>query len=130
MIKANIIQQDTSIKANILGYTPTKATEEKMGLIRIATQEEAIEGKSNTTAITPNALKTVIDDLGVVDSKFTFEQNIASDEWIINHNLHKKPSITVVDSADNVVIGEENYIDENNLIIKFKNKFKGKAYLN
>jgi ribosome-interacting GTPase 1 len=130
MIKGKIIQSDTSIKASILGYTPTKATEEKMGLIRIATKDEAMEGKSDTTAITPSTLKNVIDDLGVVDSKFTFEQNIASDEWTINHNLHKKPSITVVDSADNVVIGEENYIDENNLTIKFNSKFKGKAYLN
>ena len=69
-------------------------------------------------------------DLGITNSSFVFEQNEASDLWEINHNLRKKPSIMVVDSADNVVIGEEQYIDENNLIINFKAKFKGKAYLN
>ena len=69
-------------------------------------------------------------DTGIDDKYFIFEQNIASNEWNINHNLNKKPSIMVVDSADNVVIGEENYIDNNNVIIKFNSKFKGKAYLN
>lgn len=64
------------------------------------------------------------------DSYYEHIQNTASDEWIINHNLNKKPSITTVDSADNVVVGEETYIDENNVKITFKGKFKGKAYLN
>lgn len=61
---------------------------------------------------------------------FIFEQGIASDIWVINHNLNKKPSITVVDSADNVVEGAEKYIDENTIEIYFNGAFKGKAYLN
>lgn len=61
---------------------------------------------------------------------FIFEQGIASDTWVINHNLNKKPSITVVDSADNVVEGAEKYIDENTIEIYFNGAFKGKAYLN
>ena len=61
---------------------------------------------------------------------FIFEQGIASDIWVINHNLNKKPSITVVDSADNVVEGAEKYIGENTIEIYFNGAFKGKAYLN
>lgn len=61
---------------------------------------------------------------------FIFEQGIASDTWVINHNLNKKPSITIVDSADNVVEGAEKYIDENTIEIYFNGAFKGKAYLN
>lgn len=61
---------------------------------------------------------------------FIFEQGIASDTWVINHNLNKKPSITIVDSADNVVEGAEKYIDENTVEIYFNGAFKGKAYLN
>lgn len=64
------------------------------------------------------------------DKHFVFEQGIASDTWIIEHNLGKKPSITVVDSADNVVEGAERYIDENTIEIRFNGAFKGKAYLN
>ena len=67
---------------------------------------------------------------GVDDKYYEFTQNIASNEWVINHNLNKKPSIMTVDSADNVVIGEETYIDNNNIVIKFNGRFKGKAYLN
>ena len=130
MIKGKIINSDTTIHANTLGYTPSKATETQMGLIRIATLQEALEGISKTTAITPNSLREVIDNLGVVDAKYVHEQNEAAEIWIINHNLNKKPSITIVDSAETVVVGEEEYIDNNRLIIRFKNKFKGKAYLN
>lgn len=61
---------------------------------------------------------------------FIFEQGIASDTWVINHNLNKKPSVTIVDSADNVVEGAEKYIDENTIEIYFNGAFKGKAYLN
>jgi hypothetical protein len=64
------------------------------------------------------------------DKHFEFEQGIASDVWVIEHNLGKKPSIMVVDSADNVVEGAERYIDENTIEIRFNGAFKGKAYLN
>ena len=66
----------------------------------------------------------------VADKHFVFEQGIASDTWEIIHNLGKKPSITVVDSADNVVEGAERYIDENTVEVRFNGAFKGKAYLN
>lgn len=61
---------------------------------------------------------------------YIFEQGIASDEWIIEHNLDKYPSVTVVDSADNTVIGYVTYDNENTITIKFNAAFKGKAYLN
>lgn len=64
------------------------------------------------------------------DKHFEFEQGIASDTWIIEHNLGKKPSIMIVDSADNVVEGAERYIDENTIEVRFNGAFKGKAYLN
>ena len=64
------------------------------------------------------------------DKYYEHIQAVASNTWTINHNLNKKPSIMVVDSADNVVTGEEKYIDNNSVIIKFNGQFKGKAYLN
>ena len=66
----------------------------------------------------------------VADKHFEFEQGIASDTWVIEHNLGKFPSIFVVDSAGNVVEGAERYIDENTIEIRFNGAFKGKAYLN
>jgi len=64
------------------------------------------------------------------DKFFTFVQSGASATWTIEHNLEKFPSVTVIDSANNVVYGNTTYTDENNLIINFSAPFSGKAYLN
>ena len=119
-VKANLQKENNSIKANIT-TTPSATTEHK-GIIRIATDEEAIQGTSNNIAITPHTLRLV--------TNYTHEQGIASDVWTINHNLNKNPSVMVVDSAGNVVEGAEKYIDENTIEIYFNGAFKGKAYLN
>ena len=64
------------------------------------------------------------------DKFFKFIQNIPSNRWEIIHNLNKYPSVTVVDSGENVVIGDIEYINSNRLIIRFTSIFSGKAYLN
>ena len=64
------------------------------------------------------------------DLTYVHTQSTASDEWTVQHNLGKMPSVTVVDSADNIVIGDVTYVDENNLVIKFRGAFSGKAYIN
>ena len=61
---------------------------------------------------------------------FTFNQIVASTTWVINHNLSKFPSITVIDTAGTVVTGEYTYTDNNNVTLTFSAGFAGKAYLN
>lgn len=61
---------------------------------------------------------------------YTHIQAQASDTWTIEHNLHKMPSVTVVDSAGHVVVGELQYISQDKLIVSFSGIFSGKAYLN
>lgn len=67
---------------------------------------------------------------GTAASTEVFTQAIASDEWVINHSLNKKPSVTIVDSADTVVVGEVVYNTNNRLTVSFEATFSGKAYLN
>ena len=50
--------------------------------------------------------------------------------WEINHNLGKFPSVSIVDSAGTVVIGDVSHTDINNLTISFASGFAGTAYLN
>jgi hypothetical protein len=50
--------------------------------------------------------------------------------WVITHNLGKKPVAVVVDSTENVVIGDLQYNSLNTLTITFVDPFSGKAYLN
>lgn len=64
------------------------------------------------------------------DSRYIHNQNVASDVWVINHNLGKFPSVSVVDSSNELVIGFLRYHNSNNLEVHFESAFSGKAYLN
>lgn len=71
------------------------------------------------------------DGTATVSSKtYIHEQGIASDTWIINHNLNKYPSVTIVDSAGNKFFAQVNYTDENNCTVYMNGATTGKAYLN
>ncbi len=65
----------------------------------------------------------------VIES-FIYEQGIASDTWVVHHNLDRRPSVTVVDSAGTQVECFVDYVDENTCRICMNAPFKGKAYLN
>lgn len=67
---------------------------------------------------------------GDLDKNYVHNQPTASTTWNVQHGLSKKPSVTVVDSGDNEVIGEVTYLDNNNINISFSAAFSGKAYLN
>ncbi|MBQ7660152.1 MAG: hypothetical protein IJS26_05420 [Alphaproteobacteria bacterium] len=66
----------------------------------------------------------------ISDKTFIFEQGVASISWTIEHNLNKKPSVTVVDTADNVIWPAVQYIDTNTCVATFNAATRGKAYLN
>ena len=84
----------------------------------------------NTVKISEGAVNVSIKGIQGGDAHFTFTQAAPSDTWTIEHNLGKKASVTVVDSADSVVYGDVDYTDLNNLTITFDGAFSGKAYLN
>jgi len=64
------------------------------------------------------------------DLHYTHNQTSSSTTWTITHNLGKFPSVTVVDSARSVVVGEVNMTNINEIQITFTAAFSGKAYLN
>lgn len=64
------------------------------------------------------------------DAHYAHTQGIASASWTVTHNLGKFPSVTVIDSANNVVVGEIQYTNNNSLTISFTSTFSGKAYTN
>lgn len=64
------------------------------------------------------------------DTSYIHHQIVPSSTWTITHNLGKYPSVTVVDSSNNVVVGDIQYIDQNTVKIMFTTEFAGKAYLN
>lgn len=67
----------------------------------------------------------------ITSTTYTHTQAVASATWVINHNLNKNPTVTPVDSADEVQLPSEISYDSNNTVtVKFLSEFAGKAYLN
>lgn len=88
---------------------------------------------NNLPSINGNVLKgnKTSEELGIVgDKHYVHNQRIAADVWTIVHNLDKFPSVTVVDSGNNVVVGEIVYINNNTVQVSFSGEFSGSAYLN
>lgn len=75
-------------------------------------------------------LQEQIDNIDVTDDTFVYEQGIASDVWVITHNLNKYPSITLVDSAGTVFKAKEEYNSANQVTVYLNGATTGKAYLN
>jgi len=85
-------------------------------------------------ALTPTQKQQGRDNLGITsysgDLTYTHDQGAPSSMWIISHNLNKYPSVSVVDTASNIVVGAIHYSDLNNITIKFNSAFSGKAHFN
>lgn len=69
------------------------------------------------------------------DITYTHNQTSTSDTWVVTHNLHRFPSVTVVDSGGTIVMGAVVYNSNKQLTITFFSNgsalaFQGKAYLN
>lgn len=61
--------------------------------------------------------------------RHTHSQSTASAQWTITHTLGGKPSVTIVDSAGTVVIGEVQYNSNTQISVYFSSSFSGYAYL-
>ena len=64
------------------------------------------------------------DDLGQV-----YTQTSPSTVWNIVHTLSFVPNIIIVDSENNVVEGDYEYINDNQITATFNSAISGKAYL-
>jgi hypothetical protein len=89
------------------------------------------------TVTADNENRTIIltyrDTLSIQETyKFSHihNQTVSSNTWSITHNLNKYPSVSVVDSSNEEVIGEVQHINSNSLTVKFSAPFSGKAFLN
>lgn len=64
------------------------------------------------------------------DKSYTHTQNSPATTWTVTHNLGKRPSVTVTDSAGTVVVGTVQHDSANQLQITFSSAFSGTAYCN
>ena len=61
---------------------------------------------------------------------YVFTQSTPSTTWTINHDLNKYPAVSIVDSANDEVIGEVHYTSTTQIVLTFSAAFSGKAFLN
>jgi hypothetical protein len=66
----------------------------------------------------------------VSDKNFVYVQGTSSAVWVVNHNLNKYCSVSVVDTAGTEVIGTVDYNSLNTITITFSAPFSGEAYFN
>jgi hypothetical protein len=90
----------------------------------VAGSSTVVTEKGNTVTVTG-----VIGGVSL-DANFVFTQTSPSATWVVNHNLNKYCSVTVVDSADSVVYGEVFYNSLNQVTLTFAGAFSGKAFFN
>ena len=90
-----------------------------------ASTDEYLVSEANTGKL---VFKSAADGIG--DKHFAHTQSSASATWVVNHNLNKFPSVTVVDSAGTVVIGQVGYNSTTQATLTFVSSFSGKAYFN
>lgn len=60
---------------------------------------------------------------------FVHNQDVPSETWTIVHNMGYYPSVTIVDSADNVVLAHLRYVDLNTVVASPDGGFAGRAFL-
>lgn len=122
------IQADFNIKV-----TPSKVSELENDLnyqtdIQV---QEAIQAESNiiNTRI-DNEVERLEEEIQESSNTFVYEQGIPATEWVINHNLNKRPSIDLVDYNGEVFEAYREYTSDNQVIIRLDNAGTGYAYLN
>lgn len=81
---------------------------------------------------TPTGVCTILDLEEIIADKGTYTQCFeqASSVWTVTHGLGEYPSVTVVDSANTVVVGNVDYISSQQLRITFNASFSGCVFLN
>ncbi len=90
------------------------------------------EDTPNTVIINQDAQNQVVVRLGGAAGntrRHIHTQSTPATTWVITHTLGGKPSVTVVDSADTMVIGEVTYNSNTQVTVEFTAAFSGYAYL-
>lgn len=87
----------------------------------------------NKTTIAKQPARNTLDIKGLKgggDKNYVHTQSTPAATWTVSHNLGKRPAVVVVDSAEDVVYGDIQYINDNTVTLTFSGAFSGKAYFN
>lgn len=90
-----------------------------------ASQVMFTNGSSQVTTKAPVDARTALQT-----TTYTYNQGVAANPWIINHNLNAFPTVWVIDPLNRAGWAEVEYVDANTLKVHFPGAQTGTAYLN
>ena len=64
------------------------------------------------------------------DIALTVPVTVANSTWTINHNLYKRPSVTVVDTSGNTMFADVQHVNDVQVKVIFSKPMTGSVYLN
>jgi len=94
--------------------------------LTIGTVTVAETASASITGISPNQVLNLVYPASV---RHVHTQGTVATTWTINHALGGYPSVSIVDSAKTVVIGEVTYSSTTQVVVNFTSAFSGYAYL-
>ena len=106
--------------------TLTVETDPTIVLTETATGPQGPAGPTGATGATGPA---GADGSGAANTTVVHDQASASATWTITHNQGRYPSIDIIDSSGNHVIGDIKHNSINQLVATFDNAFAGKAII-
>ena len=121
MSGGSIDYQERTIWVDVKGITQTKR-------LIITDDLDIITG--TTRVLTRDDFGNVSEADISSDKTYNHNQGIPSATWVVEHNLNKYPSVTVIDSTSKTVEGDIEYIDVNNVTLTFNGAFSGMAIFN
>lgn len=65
-----------------------------------------------------------------VRENYVHDQQVASSSWSVIHELNKFPAVSIVNTANQAIVGDITYNSLNQLTITFTSPISGKAYIN
>jgi hypothetical protein len=129
-----IVVVETPVQELIEGTTEQTILQNQEQVIDLTIEDRTVVFEHSDVGapgpIGPQGPEGPIGPPGPGDAAYIHSQLAPSATWTIDHNLHKYPSVTVVDSAGTTVEGEVSYPSIDRVVIQFTATFGGSAYLN
>ncbi len=131
-----VVASSATYTVNVVSPTPYSVTLTGVNTYKLILTQTILQGpKGNTGDTGPQGPVGPQGEqgepgAGQTDAFYLHNQMIASATWTVTHNLNKYPSVTVVTSAGDEVIGDLSYTNANTIQLTFSAAFAGKAYLN
>jgi len=113
-----VVQEETANNVNVYQDSPNSVIINEDTAAKVVVNQDS-----------PNQVVVKLATTSGSTRRFVYTQASPAEVWTIDHSLGGRPSVTIVDTAETVVIGEVTYISNSQITVTFTAAFAGYAYL-